>query len=224
MGRIATTIGLSRLDKDFNLLEKRVQPSRSWTRHFFENWYVALGYGLNTLANIRDVFNNLRTLGPTTEGCSGLQTASAPGDAAAYMPYRPMSYFANYGTMVSSGNTITGEYLGIVVGSNNAAVTPTDSFLGTRIAHGSGAGQLLYGGCEVLAPTFADPNGAMIIRRYFTNISGGDVSVLESGIYSPAYRNGGVIDPYCTCHDVFAAVVVATTELLVVTYTAQITV
>ncbi|MFA5187489.1 MAG: hypothetical protein WC551_13500 [Patescibacteria group bacterium] len=121
---------------------------------------------------------------------------------------------------------ITGDLYGIIVGTGNAAVTTGDHKLQTRINQGAGAGQMEYGGSEVLTPTFADPNGELILRRYITNRSGGDIVVAESGIYAFA----GITDNlhgsiYCIARDVVGpAVTVHTTEILVVTYTVQITV
>jgi hypothetical protein len=123
-------------------------------------------------------------------------------------------------------STLCGQDVGIVVGSDNTAAAPNDDALGTQISHGVAAGELQYGGMEVLVPTFANPNGEMIIRRFFTNDSGGGVTIEESGIYAlGAAGIGATTWAFCIARDVVApAVVVADTEILVVTYTVQITV
>jgi len=101
-------------------------------------------------------------------------------------------------TFIDTGNTSRTEYhlndfktsansgvayLGSVVGTGNAAVTINDYKLATAIAHGSGAGQLLYSACTVAIPSFTDTTGTLIVSRLFTNSSGGTITVEEIGIY-----------------------------------------
>jgi len=224
MGRISTTVQFDRLDKDFHLLESRKQASRSWTKHFFDLWYIQLGWNSNTLAGILDIAAAARALPVRAEGSCALMTSSPGGGAlAATLVYRIGPGGA--GGVLSYDSPWQGQLIGITVGTNNTAVTPTDNSLFARVEHGIGAGQLEYGGSEVLAPTFANPNGSMILRRYLTNNSGGDIVIQEAGIYSPIYSTGGIAYIFCICRDVVApAVTVATTEILVVTYTMQITV
>jgi hypothetical protein len=221
MAPIVTTLRLTRLDKDLNKLGEHEQTMRSWIKHFFDLLYVKTSPSDLAMNDINGTSRTIRsTIGTSSVSPLGvLQIASTPGGCRNAV--NPIFYNNNGSTPV------LGENCGIVVGSNNAAPAPTDDAMGTVIAHGTGAGQLCYGGSEVLYPTFADPDGAMILRRYFTNSSGGDVTVRECGIYSQgcivvttAYGHS-----FCVCHDnVNPAVVVADTEILVVTYTLQITV
>jgi hypothetical protein len=73
----------------------------------------------------------------------------------------------------------------------------------------------------------SNPTAEFIIRRLFTNNSGGDVNVAECGIYAgcswrPEY---GSSFPLCICRDVIApAITVADGEVLAVTYTPRVTV
>lgn len=229
MGKIITRLDLYRLDKDFQLLEKRSMQSRSWLQHFFDLWYILCGFDSNTLANVADIDGNLRTLsdnGGVAQTCN-LLMASQAGGCGSFFP--APSAGAGFVTWPDAGSTryilYTGDHWGIVVGSGNTPVTPQDNALETKIAHGIGAGQLQYAGTEILAPTFADPDGEMILRRYFTNASGGNVTIEEVGMYSPGFFESDNSYLFGICRDVVApAVVIADTELLVATYTIQITV
>jgi hypothetical protein len=218
--KIETTLQLTRLDKDFAKIETRRQPSRSWLKHFFDLLYEPLGYKVNNLANIPDIGAANRALAVTDANnmICNLFIGAAGGNFMSFIPNSGSTngYVATY---------INGGEFGIVVGTDDTAVTPTDNALVTIAAHGSGAGQLLYSGVEILAPTFADPNGSMVIRRYFTNASGGDIVVEEVGIYSPGFNASPNAYLFCILRDVVSpGVTVADTEILAVTYTVQITV
>ncbi len=88
--------------------------------------------------------------------------------------------------------------------------------------------EIEYGSCEVSGLSVANPNASFIIRRLFTNNSGGDATVRECGIYagsswSPSGYSGSF--PLCICRDVISPdIIVANGEVLAVTYSPQITV
>lgn len=224
MGRLRTTIKLRRFDSNFVLINEHEQVSKSWLKHFFDLLYEPLYYQNNTLANIADIGGNLRTLIQLPANGRGFLCnllVSSPGGRA----NRIITGTNGGGTAgVANVNEIDGQNIGIVVGSNNTAVTPTDNALNTKIAHGEAATQLLYGGCETYGLAFADPNGEFKIRRYFTNVSGGDVTVREVGIYSPGLVANDTAYAFAIARDVTADTVIATTEILEVEYTVQITV
>lgn len=225
MGAIRTTLDLHRLNADFELLEKRSQPSRSWVQHFFDLFYIFIHYSVNTLNNIQDINGVNRTLSPssTNSQTCNLLMASQGGGCGTYFPSPGGGYLHDNDQQTQ----YTADEWGIVVGSNNVAVTPQDNDLGTKIAHGIAAGELLYAGTEIIYPTFANPNGAMVLRRYFTNESGGNVTVNEVGMISTGFDTSANDTSYLflIARDVLGApVVIANTQLLVVTYTAQITV
>jgi hypothetical protein len=176
-----------------------------------------------------DISSTSRTL-----NSAGVQPA-APGNLQIQTPAGgcfcviPVFYSSGYMAVTQnlSDITIDSQDIGIVIGSDDTAIAPDDDALNTKILHGETAGKILYGGTEVYGLSFVNPDGEFKIRRYFTNISGGDITVKESGIYAPGYiqsSNGAVMYPFCISRDVFAPIVVADTEILEVTYTVQITV
>lgn len=95
-----------------------------------------------------------------------------------------------FNTLVSSARvmdmdaaTAVSTY-GVVFGSNNTAVTRTDTKLNTQINHGTTSTTLNHGATSVAAPT--NPSGSVtrvVISRTVTGNSGSTVSLQEDGIY-----------------------------------------
>jgi hypothetical protein len=82
-----------------------------------------------------------------------------------------------------------------------------------------------YGGCEVLVPAFAAPNGQFTIRRFFTNVSGGSWTINEVGVYALGTHYSNECWSFCIARDLVSpGVAVNNNELLRVTYVPQITV
>ncbi len=79
---------------------------------------------------------------------------------------------------------------GIVVGTGDAAVDNTDIALETKIAHGSGAGQLTHGAQGIEAVAVVGANVDLELKRAFTNNSGGAIIVKEVGLYMKSKQNG----------------------------------
>lgn len=217
---IKTIVGLKRYGAS-GLLEERHFPSRSWVQHFFDVEY--LNFSNVQLVNIRDITNTLQTLdlpAPVSNHPNGI-IAGPPGGAYVLIGSTTTGGVPTYNTT----SPLLGENMGVVVGSGNAAVTPTDYALQTKILHGVAAGTLLHGSTECFSLTFADPNGQFTIRRYFTNASGGNVTIEEVGIYAYGFLTLNTGALFCIARDVLgAAIVLNDTELLEVTYTPQITV
>ena len=220
MGKILTTLTVEKSGNDGKLLESFTQQSRSWTKHFFDLLFEPLNQGINTLASINDVTSVGRTLGQAnTETNYNLGIGSPPGFVSAWFEV------SNGGSAgINSVTPYSGDAFGIVIGTDNTAVLPTNDKLGTKIAHGEIATQLLYGGTEIYGFTASNPNASFKIRRYFTNVAGGSISVTESGIYAPAYIGSGQFKIFCVCRDVFGTVTVNNGQILSVVYTVSITV
>lgn len=215
---------LERFNKDGRLLERREQPSRSFIKGFIQLLYVAHAQILAAAPyTMNDITNTPRTVDSECAASrqkGNLRIAAPPGLSGVFCCSGNKAQYA-----YPDQETLEGSTVGIQVGTGVAAVTPTDVALGTRILHGTQAGRLEYGGCELIDIVFANPNGEFTIRRYFTNHSGGLITVQEVGIYSTGCDyNTYYAWPFCIARDLTGGVAVADTELLRVTYVPQVTV
>ena len=226
---------LERLDKEGRLLERREQKSRSFVKNFIGMLYLPHAYILASAPySMNDITNTARDT-DSQVGLGGVLARSQKSTLAmAGQPGRATGIYlagntGSYNIEINELNFKEGNLVGIQVGTGTNAVTPTDVALQTRVAHGRSAGQLEYGGCEFINITFSDPNGEFTIRRYFTNASGGSITVNEVGIYATAGKaigtNGGNTYIFLIARDkVDPGVAVADTEILRATYVPQITV
>ena len=200
------------------LLREVRQPSRSFVKQFIGFLYSFHAYvGFSML----DISNAARSISNSLNQYSLQLAAKGGGVAEPFAGCRPDDAASGAGYTAS----LMGDSIGIQVGSNATAPTPTDYSMNTRIAHGQAVGQLVYAGCEVEPPVISAPNATMLIRRYFTNKSGGNVTVREIGLY--AIGTTAAISGYIflVCRDALATdITVLNNELLRVEYTMQVTV
>jgi len=202
---LTTKLIVERLNKEGKLLERREQLARSFILQFIGLLYIHHG---NVTYSMDDITNTGRLV--SSNAPRNLLVGSPPGLV---------------GLNLDADNSIVGEKLGIQVGTGSTAPTPTDYALETRVAHGEGADQLEYGGTEFYGLTFVNPNGEFTLRRYFTNVSGGTITIREVGIYAlgmTAPAAGAYA--FCIARDVIVALDVLNNEILRVTYVPQITV
>ncbi|GAH73198.1 unnamed protein product [marine sediment metagenome] len=198
---------MERLNKEGRVLERREQLSRSIVLQFLRLLYIK-----HTQANlvVTDISNTARTV-----DSSNLLNMAVAGPAG----------FSGIIHLQSATAAISGENIGIQVGTGTTAPTPTDYVMETRIDHGQAAGEFEYGGTELLALVISDPNGEFTIRRYFTNDSGGSITVNEVGIYAVASIADDSFYAFLAARDkVDPGVAVADGKILRVTYVPQITV
>jgi len=220
-----TILTLERFDEDMRLLEKRERESRSWLKHFFDEFYPMTSF--TQLVTINDIGGVARTLAAcgimnNAGPYCNLQVVSSPGNTGLFVP---ISQVGGYDW--NGATPYRGEDVGIVVGTNNGGASPLQDALLSKIAHGEIAGQLLYGGCELYGLTINVPGGTgqFSIRRYFTNVLGGAIAVAEVGLYSPGYNATDTCYVFCIHREVVApAVTVNNGEILRVTITPQIAV
>jgi hypothetical protein len=71
---------------------------------------------------------------------------------------------------------------GIQVGSSDAPFSRDNYSLGSKISHGTGSGQLVYGAMSFEDVADADGSSYLRLTRTFTNNSGASVTVKEIGI------------------------------------------
>ena len=96
---------------------------------------------------------------------------------------------------------------------------------------GQSIGEFEIGGCELAGIAFANPNGSFQVRRFFWNNCGVAVDVKEAGIQVPmeGHYNATLEAPwrypFLVARDVVApTITVNNAEILLVTYTFQVTV
>jgi hypothetical protein len=105
---------------------------------------------------------------------SGVQTIKDTGGTD-----REIVHGAGMDSAAAAANTLNG----LVVGTGTDAVTINDHQLQTKIAHGTGSGQLDYGASVVNLPSSDATSTSLILTRVFSNASGGTVTIREFGIY-----------------------------------------
>lgn len=88
---------------------------------------------------------------------------------------------------------------GIVVGTGETAPTNTDYKLETKIAEGTGAGQLTHNATTVETTEVVGANVDLLVVRAFTNGSGSTITVEEAGLYT--YSAGSY---HCIIRDILA--------------------
>lgn len=196
-------------------------PSRSWTINLWKLFYPYLYFDVGSVS-ATDITNTSRTLTASDHEGYNLRLLSG-GGGGVFNPHL-------YGSSDYPDTMVLNENVGIVIGTSASAVTPTDYAMGTKILHGTASGKMEYGGMECLTPVISNPDGSMKLRRYFTNNSGGTITVNEVGIYSMgfySYYSGSYYYyqyAFCIARDLTGGVAVDDTEILEVTYTVQITV
>jgi hypothetical protein len=111
--------------------------------------------------------------------------------------------------------------LGIVLGTNNTAVTADDYKLNTIIANGTGGSQLIYLAGGSTGVVTAAPVSSFIIDRVMLNHSAGTITVKELGIYSIEGAGATI----CLCRDIIAdpGVDIDDGEYMYVRYTLSVT-
>lgn len=121
---------------------------------------------------------------------------------------------ANTGSigMTTTAGAATTTY-GIVVGSDNTAVTINDYKLGTKIT------SLSYGASTIASPAATASVSSVTLTRVFTNGTGSGVTINEIGLYS---GSGGYY--YCLIRDVPTPIVLGDGEQLTLNYIIQATV
>lgn len=109
---------------------------------------------------------------------------------------------------------------GVMVGTGATAPTIDDYRLEATIGHGSGAGQLQYGGVTFGLPASDPTTSQFTITRDFANASGGDITVNEIGLYVVGWDGGARY--FMVIRDVIAGgIVVPNGQTLTVNYREQ---
>jgi len=191
---------IERYNRKGQLLEKIKQKSRSFLKQFIQLIEVQTNQAAKT---ITDIVGTDRSV-----GALDINLFCVPG--------------GGYGYVDPSQRNVQVENVGVVVGSGTTAVTPTDTKLETKIAHGTGSGQLVYLGCGLKPVVISGSDAYIDLVRFFENQSGGDVTINEVGIYAiGATQQWG----FCICRDVLSSsITVGDGQLLKVRYRIKVTV
>lgn len=118
------------------------------------------------------------------------------------------------------------DLVGILVGTGATPVSPTDYRIESKIANGSGAGQLSY------SDMFYSYNGIVTVNnvnyfelelyRTFTNQSGSDINVSETAIYIAHHDASNVIYYFMIARDVFTPVTFPANQSRTVSYKIRV--
>lgn len=130
------------------------------------------------------------------------------------------SYICAHSSYGGAGDTL----FGIVVGTGTAPVAISDYALGTKIAHGTGSGQLSYGATNISVPTTVGSTRKTTISRLLTNSSGSTINVTEVGIYAGAQASpSGTTEKFCIERTLNSFSILPSFQALV-TYTISVSV
>lgn len=200
-------VTLEVLDKEGKVVKRHRQPARSFVRQFIQLSYVLHSYLSYSVTDVDGVSRAIALDFRLPIAIGG------PGDST-----------NQYGD--ATGCFVDAQYVGLQLGTGTTAPTSADYAMESRIAHGVSTGQLEYGGSEARALSFNVPagTGQFTLRRYFTNNSGGSITVREVGINAIG-KVSTTIYFFLICRDVLASpVTVNDGELLRVTYDIKITI
>jgi len=217
--------------------------SRSFILHFIELLYVQHAHTASTITDVSGTGRSLTLTGARhydfLYSKPNLRVSSPAGDVPAWIMVG--ARYVQYNVNTTTSVQWTGEHFGIVVGTGyTPAPATTDNALISQINHGWAVGELEYGGTEVCFLRFGTLDGhrgELTIRRYFTNQSGGTITVCETGIYaigaqfieSSSHLISSNAWRFCIAHDLTnpgnpeAGISVGDGEVLEVRYVLKIT-
>jgi len=154
--------------------------------------------------------------GGTTRSDTTTQPAS--GEASSGSGNRRIYVGLGYGLYAGAGV----DTFGLVVGTGSDPENFDDHALGARIASGNLAGQLAYSVTDAPVVSTVGTTKRIELVRYFSNNSGGAITVNEVGMYTKGCISSYSIS-YMLCRDlVSGGVEVPDTGQLKVTYTIQL--
>lgn len=169
--------------------DRSLQPSHSWVRNIWINWFYTLGHKGIT--------------GDTTPYNEGYYTGWDIGNTTNTVQYSQL------------GGATLGEATELVVGTGTDAESVLGYKLATIIAHGTDTGELYYQASESMVQSWVGGVVSCSRSRFYNNNSGGSITVNEVGIYS----NMAVGTQWMLCRDKLSSgVVVPDTGQLKLTY------
>ncbi|KKM93055.1 hypothetical protein LCGC14_1212310 [marine sediment metagenome] len=114
---------------------------------------------------------------------------------------------------------------GILIGTGVTAVTMADWKLDVKIAHGVGGGQMDYAATVIGAFSQAGGDAELTVSRLFTNSSGGQITIGETGVVCLWITTLGAGKDFLIIRDVLPAPVdVEDAQTVTVVYTVKVSV
>jgi len=86
------------------------------------------------------------------------------------------------GGVILANAAAANDNYGVLVGTGTGANDVSAYALGTKIANGTGAGQLQYGAVSITTPATVGQKRQITVARVFTNNSGASITVNEVGL------------------------------------------
>ena len=205
---------VEKFDVNGQLLGSWKKPSKSFLLNFIQTLYRAMSQDIGDDANMLDIFDVTDNPGSANNYVNLFYCVGGSGKSRQWLK--------------SLYTYIYGEYVGIVVGTNSTAVSPSQTKLIAPIAHGTAAGELEYFGMLIMDEAdFNIDTGAdeayFEIERVFRNGSGGSITIEEIGINAAAtiHSHSGIDRVFCILRDV-DTIVVADSEYLKIKYRIKV--
>lgn len=104
---------------------------------------------------------------------------------------------------------VTDDSYGPVVGTGTGGVILSDTALQTKIAEGSGAGQLSHAATSVSAPTTSGDEARIDVTRVFTNNHTSNLTIQEVGLFCQARELAATNHVFCIAREIASATVAA---------------
>lgn len=203
---------ITKFDADNKIISKSHKlKSRSFLKQMGQHLYAL--FTANGLANVTDIDNDNGTIGAPYY----LLQASHPGKDS-FKVYTSSS-------VQKGSDTMNADDVGIIVGSNNTAVTINDYKLNTRILNGTTTNKIEYLACGVNNLQIGSTTSSFDLVRLFRNSSGGSVTIREVGVYviSGYVSTRFFPNRFCIIRDIVSPEqTVSDGEYLKITYTITI--
>lgn len=175
-------------DKAGKLLQKTQAPAKSWL-----------------VAFIKILKGEFATRHAVAVGEGNVSPKNEGGTDIGYPIHRATSYTSCSMQLSTLGDTADVTQ-GIIVGRGNTANDLTTYKLETKVAHGTGANQLLYGAESIEDVTNPSGNDLQFrITRTFTNNTGSTVTVTEIGMLVNKYSTTGADNSWLVSRDVLGS-------------------
>ena len=191
-GEFGAVLEIILKDKDGKTIERRVQKSQSYLRQMLDLLRAMFGGVMEP------------TLVPVKNTSGSIIWTH--------------SQFNTFAVGAGIGN----QAYGILVGTGNTTPTIDDYYLQTVINHGTGPGQLQYGGVSFGAPASDSTTSQFTVTRDFANASGGSIAVNEIALVVLGSRRGATYYIMTIRDVVTGGIAVTNGQTLTVNYRQQV--